>query len=526
MGKWVVLFFYPLDFTFVYPTELTQFRDCLSQFAKLNAVVLGCSVDSVYAHKKWLADEIGDLGYPLIGDITKKISQDFGVLIEDKGIATRGTFIIDPEGHIQYMGIHNLNVGRDANEIIRVLSGLQSGELCAAGWKPGQPHLKPKWKFCLNFRETVAASLWQNYPELRPHANLAEKILNIVTDNKIEIPKSVFSQAQKIIESFFNLRLSKVYQDSLFAKRPIIAHDPASFSVLMGYDFHLTEKQELKLIEINTNAASSLLVDTLYKAQELNGVSDFFHKSLKVSFEEEFRLCEKHTSRKVKCIAIIDENYKEQNSYFEFLMFKTLFERWGFTCVLGNPEDFEFNGKSLIYSPNKTEIDFVYNRLTDFYLTGPKSKALHDAYAAKKVGLSPNPHEYFLLADKSRLVELSKSTDPMWSCIPKTFSFREFTAIDELWQKRKQFFFKPTSAFGGRGAFKGESISRKLFTDLFDKDYVAQEYVAPPTHNDLKWDLRFYVYKNEIQLTAARFYKGQTTNFQTPGTGLGAVVFS
>lgn len=144
MGKWVVLFFYPLDFTFVCPTELTQFRDTLSHFSKLNAVVLGCSVDSIYAHKKWLADELGDLGYPLIGDITKKISQDYGVLLEDKGIATRGTFLIDPEGHIQYIGIHNLNVGRDANEIIRVLSGLQSGELCAAGWKPGQSHVKPK----------------------------------------------------------------------------------------------------------------------------------------------------------------------------------------------------------------------------------------------------------------------------------------------------------------------------------------------------------------------------------------------
>ena len=122
LGKWVVLFFYPLDFTFVCPTELLQFRDKLNEFNKLNALVLGCSVDSVYSHKKWIADELGDLGYPLIGDIKKSISRDFGVLLEDQGIATRGTFIIDPEGHIQYAGIHNLNVGRDATEIIRVLT--------------------------------------------------------------------------------------------------------------------------------------------------------------------------------------------------------------------------------------------------------------------------------------------------------------------------------------------------------------------------------------------------------------------
>ncbi len=144
MGKWTILFFYPLDFTFVCPTELTQFRDNLGQISKLNAVVVGCSVDSVYAHKKWLADELGDLGYPLVGDITKKISRDYGVLLEDAGIATRGTFIIDPEGHIQYMGVHNLNVGRDVTEIVRVLSALQSGELCAAGWKPGHSFITPK----------------------------------------------------------------------------------------------------------------------------------------------------------------------------------------------------------------------------------------------------------------------------------------------------------------------------------------------------------------------------------------------
>ncbi len=143
LGKWVVLFFYPLDFTFVCPTELLQFRDKLSEFAKLNTVVFGCSTDSVYSHKKWLGDQLGDIGYPLIGDITKKVARDYSVLIESEGIATRGTFIIDPEGHIQYMGIHNLNVGRDVNEILRVLTGLQSGELCAAGWKPGQAHIKP-----------------------------------------------------------------------------------------------------------------------------------------------------------------------------------------------------------------------------------------------------------------------------------------------------------------------------------------------------------------------------------------------
>lgn len=142
-GKWVVLFFYPLDFTFVCPTELTQFRDAIDEFKKLDAEVIGVSIDSVHSHKRWIKDDLGDLGYPLIGDITKRMSRDYGVLLEEAGIATRGTFIIDPEGNVQYVGIHNLNVGRDAREILRVLTGLKSGELCAAGWKPGEKHITP-----------------------------------------------------------------------------------------------------------------------------------------------------------------------------------------------------------------------------------------------------------------------------------------------------------------------------------------------------------------------------------------------
>ena len=142
-GKWVVLFFYPLDFTFVCPTEITQFRDLLPKFKESSAVVLGCSVDSVHSHRRWIKDDLNELHYPLIGDITKRVSRDYGVLLEDSGIATRGTFIIDPEQNVQYAGIHNLNVGRDGGEILRVLTALQSGELCGAGWKPGSAFVKP-----------------------------------------------------------------------------------------------------------------------------------------------------------------------------------------------------------------------------------------------------------------------------------------------------------------------------------------------------------------------------------------------
>lgn len=143
-GKFVVLFFYPLDFTFVCPTEITQFRDSLKDFRAENAEVIGVSIDSVHSHKRWIKDDLGNLGYPLIGDVTKRISRDYGVLLEDKGFATRGTFIIDPEGRIQYMGIHNTDVGRDTGEILRVLSALKTGELCGAGWKKGAKFVQAK----------------------------------------------------------------------------------------------------------------------------------------------------------------------------------------------------------------------------------------------------------------------------------------------------------------------------------------------------------------------------------------------
>ncbi len=143
-GKWVVLFFYPLDFTFVCPTEITQFRDYLTQFKKAGAEVIGASVDSVHSHRRWIKDDLKDLGYPLLGDVTKRVARDYGALLEDKGIATRATYIIDPEGKLQYMGIHNLNVGRDANEILRVVTALQSGELCGAGWKQGEKFVVPR----------------------------------------------------------------------------------------------------------------------------------------------------------------------------------------------------------------------------------------------------------------------------------------------------------------------------------------------------------------------------------------------
>lgn len=139
-GKWVVLYFYPLDFTFICPTEITEFNTKYEEFTKLNAEVLGCSTDSVHSHKAWM-QQLGGLKYPLLSDNTHDISRHFDVLIEEKGIALRGVFMIDPEGMLRYAAIHDLSVGRNVDEVLRVLKAFQTGELCPVGWKPGEKTL-------------------------------------------------------------------------------------------------------------------------------------------------------------------------------------------------------------------------------------------------------------------------------------------------------------------------------------------------------------------------------------------------
>ena len=146
-GKWVVLLFYPLDFTFVCPTELTTFSDRYEDFEGIGAEVIGVSTDSVHSHRAWLKTPrdkggVEGLKYPLASDITKKVASDYGVLINDKGIALRGLFVIDPEGILRYAVIHDLNIGRSAEETLRVIQALQTGGLCQAEWRPGQETLK------------------------------------------------------------------------------------------------------------------------------------------------------------------------------------------------------------------------------------------------------------------------------------------------------------------------------------------------------------------------------------------------
>jgi peroxiredoxin (alkyl hydroperoxide reductase subunit C) len=137
-GRWVVLFFYPMDFTFVCPTEIKGFNAALDSFKKLNAVVLGASTDSKYSHLAWVQrGELGNLQFPLLSDLKKETAISYGCLDEKEGVALRALFIIDPDGVLQYQVVHNLDVGRSVDETLRVLEALQTGSLCPLGWHPG-----------------------------------------------------------------------------------------------------------------------------------------------------------------------------------------------------------------------------------------------------------------------------------------------------------------------------------------------------------------------------------------------------
>ncbi|MFO0702994.1 MAG: peroxiredoxin [Candidatus Andersenbacteria bacterium] len=136
-GRWVVLVFYPLDFTFICPTEIKGFNNAAPEFDKMKTQLFGISVDSVHSHKAWEKDMGITLNFPLLSDIKKEVATAYNVLIEEEGTALRGTFVIDPDGILKYQVVSFNDAGRSVGETVRAVQALQSGKLCPVEWKPG-----------------------------------------------------------------------------------------------------------------------------------------------------------------------------------------------------------------------------------------------------------------------------------------------------------------------------------------------------------------------------------------------------
>ena len=153
--KYVVLFFYPLDFTFVCPTEIIAFSEAASQFEALNTQLLGCSVDSHFTHLAWRSTPrakggLGDIQYPLVADLNKRIAADYDVLLPEGGVALRGLFLIDKDGVVRHQVVNDLPLGRNVEEVLRMVKALQFfeeyGEVCPANWQEGKATIKPNPK--------------------------------------------------------------------------------------------------------------------------------------------------------------------------------------------------------------------------------------------------------------------------------------------------------------------------------------------------------------------------------------------
>lgn len=147
-GKWMVMFWWPKDFTFVCPTEISEFNKSYDEFAGRDAVLLGASTDSEFVHLAWRKDhpDLRDLKFPMIADTSKSLAEELGILEAEEKVAYRATYIVDPEGIIRWVNINDLSVGRNVEEVVRVLNGLQTGELIPCNWHPGEKTLTQKMK--------------------------------------------------------------------------------------------------------------------------------------------------------------------------------------------------------------------------------------------------------------------------------------------------------------------------------------------------------------------------------------------
>lgn len=353
------------------------------------------------------------------------------------------------------------------------------------------------------------------------------------------------SRLIQIIEAVVH---TPAWQQKVLSAAPAVArHNPGNAGVLYGYDFHLSEAGP-QLIEINTNAGGAFIVTQVLRAQSGCCTSPAVaapacqaqqaETALIDSLLSDFHMVREH--RQPRRIAIVDVAPTQQYLYPEFQRCADLLRARGCAVEICDPSELIATADALTLRGEP--IDLVYNRLTDFYFDDAAASALRAAYLRDRVVVTPNPHHHALYADKRHLALLSDSLvldelgidsaqqKILLEGIPATRRV-DAAHAEQLWAQRKEFFFKPATAYGSKGAYRGAKLTRSTFEQLLASDYVAQREVEPTLRRaavageavDLKVDVRCYVYRGEIQLTAARLWRGQTTNFRTPGGGFATI---
>jgi glutathione synthase/RimK-type ligase-like ATP-grasp enzyme len=388
-------------------------------------------------------------------------------------------------------------------------------------------------------------------PEFRPlFRQLLETHPHLFAEVTVFVSAEQRRQMQALITAIERVIALPAWQGRVLGEAAVISRRPtATRGVFMGYDFHVTEDGP-KLIEVNTNAGGAWLNLILRKAQQaccevMNpllppGESHAeLQDALVRMFEQEWRL-ESGEDRPLQTLAIIDENPESQYLYPEFLLARCLLESRGYRVIIADPAMLAYRDGALWHETDR--LDLVYNRLTDFDLSTPASAALREAWLADAVVLTPNPRHHTLYAHKANLTLLGDadwlrrhevSEDDIATLqqgIPTTRRITPDNA-EMLWSQRKDLFFKPVAGYGGKAAYRGDKITKRVWEEIQAGDYVAQTRIPPSERMVLqkgeqvllKFDLRCYTYAGKIQLMAARLYQGQTTNFRTPGGGFAPV---
>lgn len=332
-----------------------------------------------------------------------------------------------------------------------------------------------------------------------------------------------------------------------------IDHGP--LGVFMGYDFHITPTGP-QLIEINTNAGGAMLNAVLLRAQAvccglmnpaLNAYRNMatLEDEFVAMFQAEWNLFNQargQERRPLRSIAIVDESPQSQYLAPEFALFAELFERHGIPTVVVDPRDLQRRNGTLL--AGDLPLDLVYNRLTDFDFSDPAHAALAQAYIDDAVAVTPHPRAHALRANKQHLVTLGQAAALQALGVPQSDQRTLLTTVpacervtagnaSALWEQRKHLFFKPLDGFGARAVYRGDKLTKKVWEQIQQGDYIAQALVPPPVRamqvgdaaTELKFDLRAYTYAGRVQLLAARTYSGQTTNFRTEGGGFAPVMW-
>jgi hypothetical protein len=341
------------------------------------------------------------------------------------------------------------------------------------------------------------------------------------------------------------------YRERVLTWAPATAlHDPGTPGVFLGFDFHL-DPDGPRLIEINTNAGGALLNLALLRSQ-INacaplrdclpgtGTPDEIEAGIIDMFRQEWRQARGEST--LTRIAIVDDAPAGQFLHPEFVQFQELFRRHGIDAVIADGASLHVRDGRL--RVGELAVDLVYNRLTDFALDEPEHAVLRQAYLEDLALITPHPRAHALYADKRNLALLTDADalrgfgipEPTIDILARGIAHTrvvERAQAEALWAERKKLFFKPVSGYGSKAVYRGDKLTRRVWEEILAGDYVAQSLVAPAEQMTLhdqdqlamKYDVRLFVYAGRVQLVAARLYRGQTTNFRTPGGGFAPVFY-